>query len=163
MRERRQDRQASVPGEKLSLAPPDTGPADQPGLAHRPERGDRGAFPAPLHPSRMEQGSLSFPHALQSITPFPSCNLSSGSFVELPSLPTLLCSRRSRGLRPEWHSHNRAGEGKAWPMSQSTAVSQLHPLGLRHRCPGLHGKQMGLPGLRKSFQGRRQSLPSWVK
>lgn len=34
-------------------------------------------------------------------------------------------------------------------MSHSTAVSQLHPLCLRHLCPGLRGKQMGLPGLRK--------------
>lgn len=89
VRERRQARQASVPGEKLSLTPPDAGPADQPGLAHRPKRGERGAFPAlaPV-PDEAEKPVL------------PSRPAVHRSFPQLQSLIRLFCRAPIAALQP---------------------------------------------------------------
>lgn len=62
-------------GKELSPAPSDAGPAGQPGLAHRPKRDDRSTFPA-LAP------------VLASPPAFHHSFLSSGCFVQLPSLQT---------------------------------------------------------------------------
>lgn len=87
-------------GKKLSLTSSDAGTADQPGLAHRPKRGDRGTFPD-LAPVPDGAGKPVLPSVPAFHHSFPQLQSLTRLFCRAPTAAdTALQSREPRSLAP---------------------------------------------------------------